>query len=63
MTYDVKLSHYFLLIKVTWRLVLNTQISQKTISKRNPFCECRETSTVEYISQQSVIILIYMFEV
>ena len=51
MTSDVKLSHYFLFIEVKLRRVPNIQIIQKTISKHHPLCECRETSTVEYISR------------
>ena len=33
MTSDIKLPHYFLLIKVKYRRVLNTEIIQKEISK------------------------------
>ena len=55
---DVKWSHYFLLIKVKQRYVLNFQIIQKTISKHHPLCECRKTSTVGYISLQTVFLLI-----
>ena len=54
MTSEFKLSHYFLLIKVKWRHVLNTQIIQETISKHYPLCECSETFTVEYILLQSL---------
>ena len=54
MTSDVKLLHYFLLIKVEQRRVLNTQIIQKTTSKQHPLCVSRETSTVEYISLKTV---------
>ena len=54
MTSEFKLSHYFLLIKVKWRHVLNTQFIQKTISKHYPLCECSETFTVEYILLQTL---------
>ena len=63
MTSEFKLSHYFLLIKVKWRHVLNTQIIQKTISKHYPPCQYREAYSVEDISLQTVFILIKMFEI
>ena len=50
MTSDVKLSHYY-----------HTQIIQKTISKLHLLCECRETSTVEFILQ-TILILFYGLE-
>ena len=59
MTSDVKLSHYLLLIKVNRDA--NSQIIQKTITRHHPVCECRKTSTAEYISLQTVFILIQMF--
>ena len=61
MTSDIKLSHYFLLIKVKSIRILNNQIIQKKISKHHPLCECRKTSTVEYISLQNVFIFIFIF--
>ena len=55
--FDVKLRHYFGLIKVKYRLAPNTQIIQQTISKHHSLCEYRETSTVEYISLQTVFLI------
>ena len=57
MTSDVKLSHYFLLIKVINRdMFLHSNHSENNL-KHHPLCECRETSTVEYISLHTVFIL------
>ena len=43
MTSDVKLSLYFLLMKLNRDVfVLNTQIIQEKISKHHPLCECRK---------------------
>ena len=62
MTSDVKLSQYFLLIKVNKLTRVhsekNTQIIEKIISKHHPLCEYRETSTFEHISQNTVFISI-----
>ena len=63
MTSDVKLSHYFLLIKVRLRRVLKTEIIPKTISEHHPFCETRKTSTIEYTLLQTVFILVKCFEI
>ena len=59
MTSDINLSPYYLLVKVNkQRRVLNTQIIKKTISKHHPLCDCRKTTTVEYISLQTVFFVV-----
>ena len=57
MTSDVKLSHYFLLLRIKQRRV------QKTISKHHQLCECRETSTAEYILHKLFLFQLKRLEV
>ena len=63
MTSDVKWSHCFLLLKVKWRHVVNTQIIQTP--KKHTFHECKKTSGWVHIAVNclSIYLLFKFFEV